>query len=67
MIIQIIRAIIAFKGLALANKDLAIRLKELETKLDNKFKDIDEVLVYLLSKDKLEQTQQKRKIIGFKS
>ena len=65
--IAIVRAFIALKQFALNYKELADKLKELESKYNQQFKDVYEAITYLLQKDKLETEQSQRKRIGFKT
>ena len=63
--ISIMRAFVLIRQFALTNKELAEKLKELETKYDRQFKDVYEAMNYLLTKDKQETEQKQRKRIGF--
>jgi len=65
MNIAIVEAFISLKEFALNYKDLADKLKELESKHDKHFKDVYEALNYLLQKDNLDTDQKNRKRIGF--
>src|SRR3569832_2326183 len=65
--IQIIRAFVFLRQYALSHKELAAKLKELESKYDKKFADVYEAINYLLQKDHQEKQQKQRKRIGFKS
>ncbi len=64
--VAIVRAFIALKQFGLNYKDLTGKLKELESKYDKQFKDVYEVINFLLQKDKLATSQRSRKQIGFK-
>ena len=64
--IQIVRAFVFIRQYALSHKDLTNTLKELESKYDRQFKDVYEVLNYLLQKDKVQTEQGERQRIGFK-
>lgn len=64
--VAIMRAFVYLKQFALTNKELTERLKKLEKKTNKQFKDVYEVLDYLLQKDKMETEQKKRVRIGFK-
>ncbi|MCX6352856.1 MAG: ORF6N domain-containing protein [Bacteroidetes bacterium] len=64
--IAIVRAFIALKQYALTHKDLTGKLKELEDKYNKQFKDVYEAINYLITKDKQETKQKKRKQIGYK-
>ena len=64
--IQIVRAFVFIRQYALSHKDLTNTLKELESKYDRQFKDVYEVLNYLLQKDKVQTEQVERQRIGFK-
>ena len=63
--ISIMRAFVLIRQFALTNKELAEKLKELETKYDRQFKDVYEAINYLLKKDQQETEQKQRKRIGF--
>lgn len=65
--IAIVRAFISLKQFVLENKELALRIKELEAKYDQQFKDVYEAINYLLKKDKEDTRQKTRQKIGFKS
>ena len=67
MNIAIVEAFISLKEFILNHKELADKLKEIETKYDKKFADVYEAINYLLQKDTLETKQKERKRIGFKS
>ena len=64
--ISIMRAFVFVRQYALSHKDLTNKLKKMERKYNRRFKDVYEVMNYLLQKDKQETEQQKRKRIGFK-
>lgn len=64
--IAIMRTFVFIRQYAITHKDLTKKLKELETKYNKQFKDVYEVLNYLLIKDKQEIEQKERKQIGFK-
>jgi len=53
--------------LAISNKEIREKLKTLEQVYNKKFKDIDSALLYLMKKDALLVSQEKRKRIGFKT
>ena len=63
--IAIMRAFVFIRQYALTHKDLTEKLAALETKYNLQFKDVYEALDYLLSKDKQEIKQKKRRRIGF--
>ena len=65
--VAIVRAFIALKQFVLNYKELAVQLKELESKYDRKFADVYEAINYLLQKDKQETQQKERKRIGYKT
>ncbi|MCD4793521.1 MAG: ORF6N domain-containing protein [Bacteroidales bacterium] len=65
MNIAIVDAFISLKEFALNYKDIADKLKELESKYDKNFKDVYEAINYLLQKDKNGIKQKERKQIGF--
>jgi hypothetical protein len=64
--ISIMRAFVVLRQFALTNDNLAIKLREIETKYDKQFKDVYEAINFLLQKEKQMELQQKRKRIGFK-
>lgn len=64
--ISIMRAFVFIRQYALSHKDLTDKLKKLERKYNQHFKDVYEALNYLLKKNKQETEQQQRKRIGFK-
>jgi hypothetical protein len=63
--IYIVRAFVFFRQYALSHKDLTEKLASLETKYNKQFKDVYDALDYLLTKDKQEIKQKKRRRIGF--
>lgn len=63
--IAVVRAFIALKQFALNYKEIADKLKELESKYNKQFKDFYEAINYLLQKDKQEAEHKERKRIGF--
>lgn len=65
--IAIIRAFVFLRQYALSHKDITEKLKELESRYNKQFKDVFEALNYLLNKEKLNDGQKQRSIIGFKS
>lgn len=64
--IQIMRTFVYLRKYALSHTDLSAKLKELESKYDEKFKNIYEAINFLLQKDKLTTEQKDRTKIGFK-
>ena len=64
--IAIMRAFVFMRHYSLSHKDLSAKLKELESKYDIQFKDVYEVLNYLLKKDTIQKEQVERQKIGFK-
>ena len=65
--IAIMRAFVFVRQYALTHKDLTEKLQELENKYDKQFKDVYEVITYLLQKDNQETEQKQRKRIGYKN
>jgi len=65
--IAIVRAFVMMRYLAISNKEIREKLKTLEQVYNKKFKDIDSALLYLMKKDALLVSQEKRKRIGFKT
>lgn len=63
--IQIVRAFVFLRQYALSHKDLTEKLKALESRYNQQFKDVYEAINYLLKKDKQETEQQERQRIGF--
>jgi len=66
MNIAIVEAFITLKEFALSHKELSQKIKALERKYNKQFKDVYEVIHYLLQKDKNETEHKERKRIGFK-
>ena len=64
--IQIVRAFVLFRQLALTHSDLTNKLKEFESRYNKQFNDVYEALNYLLTKDKRLNEQNQRKRIGYK-
>jgi hypothetical protein len=64
--IAIMRAFVFMRQFALTYKELSDQLKELEKRHNQQFNDIEEVLKYLIKKEKQSSKQANRKQIGFK-
>jgi hypothetical protein len=64
--IAIMRAFVLMRQFALTYKELSDQLKELEKRHNQQFNDIEEVLKYLIKKEKQSSKQAERKQIGFK-
>ena len=65
MSIFIVRAFVVLRNFALTHQELTLRIKELEHKYEVQFKDVHDVLTYLLEKDKQSLIQNERRPIGF--
>lgn len=65
--IAIVRAFVTFRQYLSDYKNLKEQIAQLEKDMNIKFKDIHQALNYLLQKDKIEDKQQSRKRIGFKT
>lgn len=63
--IAIVRAFISLKQFILHNEELALKLKEIESKYNKQFIDVYEAINFLLQKDKQETDQKSRRRIGF--
>lgn len=63
--IQIVRAFVFLRQYAIANEELAGKLRELESKYNKQFNDIYEALNYLLTKDQQKEAQSRRRRIGY--
>jgi hypothetical protein len=66
MNISIMRAFVMMRQWAMNHKELSEKLTELEQQYGQKFKDIEQVLNYLIQKDQKSVQQAARKEIGFK-
>ncbi len=64
--IAIMRTFILLRKFALSQKELTEKILAFEDKYNRQFKDVYEALNYLLQKDKVEDSQKKRRRIGFK-
>ena len=64
--ISIMRAFVMMRQWALNHQELGARLDALEQQYGQKFSDIEQVLNFLIQKDKKTLTQQQRERIGFK-
>jgi DNA-binding PadR family transcriptional regulator len=64
--ISIMRAFVMMRQWALTHQELSARLDALEKQYGQKFSDIEQVLNFLIQKDKKTLTQQQRERIGFK-
>jgi hypothetical protein len=66
MNIAIMRAFVLMRQFALTYQDLSEQLKDLENRHNQKFDDIEQVLKYLIQKDKKQIQQGERKQVGYK-
>ncbi len=66
MNIAIMRAFVLMRQFALTYQELSEQLKDLENKHNHKFDDIEQVLKYLIQKDKKQNHQVERKQVGYK-
>ena len=66
MNIAIMRAFVLMRQFALTYQELSEQLKDLENKHNHKFDDIEQVLKYLIQKDKKQNIQVERKQLGYK-
>jgi len=64
--VAIMRAFVFLRQYALSHKDLTAKLKELENKYDQQFKDVYDAINFLLKKDHHLTQQTARKRIGYK-
>jgi hypothetical protein len=64
--IAIMRAFVLVRQYALSDKELSVRLNELESKYNQQFKDVYDAINFLLQRDKQRVDQIQRKRIGFK-
>ncbi len=65
--IAIMRAFVFMRQYALSHKDLTDKLKQLEDRYDQQFKDVYDAINFLLQKDSNETEHKERKRIGFKN
>lgn len=63
--IQIVRAFVFLRQYAIANEELAGKLRELESRYNKQFDDIYEALNYLLTKEQQQEIQSRRRRIGY--
>jgi hypothetical protein len=64
--ISIMRAFVLMRQFALTYQELSEQLKDLENKHNQKFDDIEQVLKYLIQKDKKQILEGERKQVGYK-
>jgi hypothetical protein len=64
--ISIMRAFVMMRQWALTHQEISKRLDALEQQYGEKFKDIEQVLNFLIQKDQKKTQQQQRDRIGFK-
>ncbi len=64
--ISIMRAFVMMRQFALTHNDLSEKLSKLEERYDQEFKNVYDVLKYLMQKDEVEKEQKERKKIGYK-
>jgi hypothetical protein len=64
--INIMRAFVLMRQFTLTYQELSEQLKDLENRHNQKFYDIDQVLKYLIQKDKKQIQQGERKQVGYK-
>lgn len=63
--IAIMRAFVLVRQYALTDKELMVRMNELETKYNKQFKDVYDAINFLLQRDKQRIDQHQRKRIGY--
>jgi hypothetical protein len=63
--IAIMRAFVLTRQYALKDRELMLKMNELETKYNKQFKDVYDAINFLLQKDKQKAVQNRRKRIGF--
>jgi hypothetical protein len=66
MNIAIMRAFVMMRQFALTYQEISEKLIELEKQHNQKFDDIEQVLTYLIQKDKQQTQQANRKEVGYK-
>jgi hypothetical protein len=66
MNIAIMRAFVLIRQYALSYQELSEQLKDLENRYNHKFDDIEQVLKYLIQKDKQQIQEGERKQVGYK-
>jgi type III secretory pathway component EscR len=66
MNIAIMRAFVMMRQFALTYQELSEKLLELEKQYNQKFDDIEQVLTYLMQKEKHQTQQLTRKQVGYK-
>jgi hypothetical protein len=66
MNIAIMRTFVLMREWALTYQELAERIEELERSHGKRFDDIEQVLNYLIKKEKQSMQQQERKQVGYK-
>jgi hypothetical protein len=66
MNISIMRAFVLMRQFALTYHELSEQLQALEKEHNQKFEDIEQVLTYLMQKDKQQTQQITRKQVGYK-
>ena len=64
--IRIMRAFVMMRQWALTHQELSEKLTALEKQHQQKFKDIDQVLTYLLQKDQIKTNPAQREKLGYK-
>jgi len=64
--INIMRAFVLMRQFALTYQELSEQLKDLENRHNQKFDDIEQVLKYLIQKDKKQIQEGERKQVGYK-
>jgi phage regulator Rha-like protein len=65
MSISVVRAFIAMKQYTSNFSELSDKIRELENRINKRFKDIYEAINYLLDKDRIDKDQKNRKPIGY--
>ena len=66
MNIVIMRTFVLMRQFALTYQELSEQLKDLENRYNHKFDDIEQVLKYLIQKDKKQIQERERKQVGYK-
>lgn len=64
--ISIMRTFVLFRRYATQHNDLDQKIRNLEEKFDQKFRDVHDVISYLLKQERLPDNEKNRNVIGYK-
>ncbi|EKE20194.1 MAG: hypothetical protein ACD_8C00044G0012 [uncultured bacterium] len=64
--VQIVRTFVKLREMIISNKELRIKIENIESKYDKRFKVVFDTLKSLIENNKGEEKNEKKEMIGFK-